>query len=44
MPSTKENNPPGDLIIRFHIYYPKELNEDQKASLKDILQNTDMSL
>lgn len=44
MPNIKENNPPGDLIVRFHIFYPQEVSDEQKDALRSILSKSDMTL
>lgn len=39
MPISKQPSSKGDLIIRFHILFPKHLNGDKKLKVRELLAN-----
>lgn len=39
MPISKHPGTKGDLIIRFHILFPKHLNGDKKLKVRELLAN-----
>ena len=41
MPSSKTGKK-GDLIVRFHILFPKYLNLSKKEKIREILANEDL--
>lgn len=42
MPVTKKPGSKGDLIVRFHILFPKYLNGDKRNQIKELLANEEL--
>jgi len=42
MPITKKEGTKGDLIVRFHILFPKYLNGDKRNQIKELLANEEL--
>jgi len=42
MPVTKKEGTKGDLIVRFHILFPKYLNGDKRNQIKELLANEEL--
>lgn len=42
MPLAKKPGSKGDLIVRFHILFPKYLNGDKRTKIKELLANEDL--
>lgn len=42
MPISKKSGEKGDLIVRFHILFPKYLNGEKRTKIKELLANEDL--
>ena len=42
MPISKKSGSKGDLIVRFHILFPKYLNGEKRDRIKELLANEDL--
>lgn len=43
MPLSKQPEHRGDLVIRFNIIFPKYINEEKKAKLRNLLAHPEKS-
>jgi DnaJ-class molecular chaperone len=42
MPVTKEPGTKGNLIVRFHILFPKYLNNEKRLKIRELLANEEL--
>ena len=42
MPITKKEGAKGDLVVRFHILFPKYLNGDKRNQIRELLANEEL--